>query len=440
MVLSETDEVTDRLMTYQETLDYMFSQLPMYQRQGAVAFKKDLGNILTLSAEMGDPHKSFLSIHIAGTNGKGTVAHMMAASLQAHGLKVGVYTSPHYMDFRERFKINGQFISEAEVISFVEEYKVLFAKVKPSFFEMTVAMAFDFFANRAVDVAIIETGLGGRLDSTNIITPELSVITNISHDHQAMLGNTLPLIAAEKAGIIKAHVPVVIGEFGLEVNSTFVEVSAAMTAPMEYADRHVQIEQLQDGLRISVDGAVWIPLLKHLFPTSFYIKNLRTALYSLYVLQERFSLIPQLIAEGIQHMNTSTYYIGRFQQLLTSPQVIADSAHNIAGVQELLINIRRLNYRKLHVLLGMVNDKDITDVLRLLPTDADYYFTKAKIPRALAAEELQIIASSFKLEGNVHSSVKDAYEATLANADEADLILIMGSVFVVAEVLALAPI
>jgi len=367
-------------MTYQETLTYMYSQLPMYQRQGAVALKKDLGNIMELMVAMGSPHEQLQCVHIAGTNGKGTTAHLIAAGLQPHGLKVGMYTSPHYIDFRERIKINGSFITEQSVVAFVKEYRSVFERVRPSFFEMTVAMAFHYFTQQQVDVAIIEVGLGGRLDSTNIITPILSVITNISYDHQAMLGDTLPLIAAEK-------------------------------------------------------GQMWLQSVQIDITSSVQKKNLTTAIYALSELRTMLNLNPNLITEGLSDVASLTYYIGRYQLLSTSPKTIADSAHNVAGVAELMQYIAASSYENLHIVIGVVADKDLTEMLTMLPTDAMYYYVKADIPRGLATAELCTQASVIGLRGTSYGSVAEGYTAAQIAASTDDLVLVMGSIFVVAEVL-----
>jgi len=422
-------------MQYSEVLDYMYRQLPMYQRQGSIAFKKDLTNISGLAEHLGNPQDKFSSIHIAGTNGKGTVAHIIAGVLQAHGLKVGMYTSPHYIDFRERIKINGSFISEDEVVDFISKNIPVFEKIKPSFFEMTVAMAFDYFAIQKVDIAIIETGLGGRLDSTNIITPQLSVITNISFDHQAMLGSTLPLIASEKAGIIKNGVPVVVGESQDEVNHVFVSKAIETSSSINFADCEASLTKSDTGLTISINEKKWITDIDTELSSSFQRKNLRTALYSLYKLRKRYNLNEEKVRVGIKTLAIETHYIGRWQKLGVAPIIIVDSAHNVAGVQELFNNISDLTYDHLHIVMGMVNDKDLTDVLKLLPNKATYYFAKANIPRGLHAQKLKETASYYKLEGSSYKTVTEAYSEAKSIAGVKDLILVMGSVFVVAEVL-----
>lgn len=427
--------------TYEETLAYMYSQLPMYQRQGASAFKKDLTNILALTKYLKEPQDAYKTIHIAGTNGKGTVAHIIAAGLQANGLKVGLYTSPHYIDFRERIKINGQLMEKTAVVGFVERHQSVFEVVQPSFFEMTVAMAFDYFRTEQVDVAVIETGLGGRLDSTNIITPILSVITNISYDHQAMLGDTLPLIAAEKAGIIKENVPVIIGEYQGEVMPVFVQKAAAMHTSVTYADFHLKVLSTTNGmnetLQCTVDGTKWLQQVTTTLTSGYQLRNLKTGLYALYHLQSHFSLDALKIAAGIAELSTLTYYIGRWQRLGTHPLVIADSAHNEAGVSNALDELEKTDYLNLHIVLGMVNDKDISKVLSLLPNDARYHFCKADIPRGLPAEVLAAKAVDYHLRGHTYDSVPEAYHGAMTHAGAEDLILVLGSVFVVAEVLAI---
>ena len=422
-------------MTYQETLTYMYSQLPMYQRQGAVALKKDLGNIMELMVAMGSPHEQLQCVHIAGTNGKGTTAHLIAAGLQPHGLKVGMYTSPHYIDFRERIKINGSFITEQSVVAFVKEYRSVFERVRPSFFEMTVAMAFHYFTQQQVDVAIIEVGLGGRLDSTNIITPILSVITNISYDHQAMLGDTLPLIAAEKAGIIKPAVPVVVGEYQSEVAPVFADKARLMNVPLTYADQHVELVPTDHGVDCMLQGQMWLQSVQIDITSSVQKKNLTTAIYALSELRTMLNLNPNLITEGLSDVASLTYYIGRYQLLSTSPKTIADSAHNVAGVAELMQYIAASSYENLHIVIGVVADKDLTEMLTMLPTDAMYYYVKADIPRGLATAELCTQASVIGLRGTSYGSVAEGYTAAQIAASTDDLVLVMGSIFVVAEVL-----
>ena len=423
-------------MNYLQTLDYMYRQLPMYQRQGTVALKKDLGNIVALMDAMGDPHTMFKSIHIAGTNGKGTTAHIIAAGLQANGLRVGMYTSPHYIDFRERIKINGTFIGKEEVVLFVQKYKYLFEKIRPSFFEMTVAMAFYYFAEQDVDIAIIEVGLGGRLDSTNIITPLLSIITNISYDHQAMLGDTLEEIAWEKAGIMKNGIDTIKGETQSDIEKIFTEKKNRVGCELYNADSYTTLKPVENGYAVDINHKLWIKKLNTNLTSTVQKKNLITALYSLHRLQNQLGLLPDKIAEGITNMSNLTYYIGRYQVLQERPFVLADSAHNIAGVQELLSHMQNYAYKSLHVVLGMVNDKDISKVLKLLPNTATYHFVKADIPRGMPTEKLQEIANGHGLIGECHSSVFEGYNRSLSLAKSEDMVLVMGSIFVVAEVLA----
>jgi len=426
-------------MTYEEVTKYLFSQLPMYQRDGSVAFKKTSDNIVNLCNYLGNPQDNFKSVHIAGTNGKGSVSHMVAAGIQANGNKVGLYTSPHYKDYRERIKINGQLMSEFYVIDFVTRHKAYFEKLQPSFFEITVAMAFDYFAKEKVDVAVIEVGLGGRLDSTNIIKPLLSVITNISMDHQSMLGNTLPEIAAEKAGIIKDDIPVIIGEYQEEVASVFKEKANLHHSKITFADQEIDFTPLSETtdqicLTVHQDDEPWIPRLCTDLKNSYQIKNLKTALYALYQLKEVLNLEDSKIVEGIENMRHLTYFLGRWMKLNDHPRVIADSAHNEAGVQYLLQQIETIPYQKLRIVWGTVNDKDFTKILAMLPKGATYYFAKADIPRGLDTSILVKESEKLGLNGLEYVSVASAYRVALAEAHPDDLIIIAGSIFVVAEI------
>lgn len=429
-------------MTYQQTLDYLFEQLPMFQRVGPMAFKKDLGNILQLCEALGNPQDNFRSIHIAGTNGKGSTAHMISAVMQQHGYKTGLYTSPHYRDFRERIKLNDQLINEDMVIHFVEEYQHLFEKIQPSFFEITVAMAFWYFAEMNVDIAIIETGLGGRLDSTNIIHPEMSIITNISYDHQQFLGETLEEIAGEKAGIIKSGVPVVIGEEQEACVNVFLNKAELMNAPISFASQYYTVElDKQEGEYSfytveSADGTLSIPIQLDL-RGPYQGKNLCTVLHSLDILDQSakwFVLDFDSLWEALQNIRKLSKLIGRWQILQKSPLVIADSAHNVAGMWAVTEELQRIPHDHIHIVFGMVNDKESQKILKLLPKDAIYYFAKANIPRGLDAQLLQQQADNVGLKGNVYPSVSKAYKMALANATEKDLVFIGGSIFVVAEV------
>ena len=420
---------------YQQTLDFLYSQLPMYQRVGAKAFKKDLNNIIALCNQLEQPQEAFPSIHIAGTNGKGSTAHLIAAILQASGLKVGLYTSPHYRDFRERIKINGEYISHEAVINFVKQYKPAFTHLKPSYFEITVAMAFEYFKNEAVDIAVIETGLGGRLDSTNIITPLLSVITNIGFDHTNFLGDTLPLIASEKAGIIKNEIPVVIGQRHKETTPVFVKKAQEQDAPIYFAEDLIKLTLIQKKL----EGNIYLynkePLVSDLWG-DYQRYNVRTALAAIDVLNKYtdYRIYKNVIKLGISQTKMLTNMIGRWQKLGDSPLILTDSGHNEDGVKQVVSQLSELSFENLHLVWGAVNDKDITSILTLLPTSATYYFAKPNIPRGLAADKLQQQAAKLGLQGNIYTSVNKALAAAKKAATPQDLIFVGGSTFVVAEV------
>lgn len=391
----------------------------MFQRIGAAAYRSDLGNITELCNILGNPQQGTKFIHVAGTNGKGSVTHIIASILQQEGYKVGVFVSPHYKDYRERIKINGQYITRPFVTQFVEQNKERFKKVDASFFEITTAMAFAYFKEKKVDYAVIETGMGGRLDSTNIITPILSVITNISYDHTQFLGNTLALIAGEKADIIKPNVPVVIGETTKETKPVFIKQAKEKNAPITFAEK----KKLPATLKTELKG-------------SYQLKNLRTALTGIEVLQQNgVTISNKAIQQGIKNVAANTAFIGRWMVMNKKPLVIFDSAHNEAGLRMVKAELKKLSYNRLHFVYGTVNDKDYTKILKLLPKQAVYYFCKANIPRGLNAQELQATAQSLKLKGETYVSVKQAYKAALANAAKNDLVLVAGSIFVVAEVL-----
>lgn len=405
-------------MNYKETLDWMFAQLPMFQRQGKTAFKKDLTNSLDFSKHLNYPEKKFKSIHVAGTNGKGSTSHMLASVLQEAGYKVGLYTSPHLKDFRERIKINGKEINEDDVVNFIEKNTSFLTEHKLSFFEMTVGLAFDCFAKHKVDVAIIEVGLGGRLDSTNIITPEVSVITNIGFDHTQFLGETLPEIAFEKAGIIKNGVPVVIGEFQEEIFPIFEKIANEKESSLFLAASNDQNNYQSD--------------LKGIYQ----VHNIKTAVQTIAILKTKgFNISEENIENGLQKVVENTKLLGRWQILKVQPKVICDTGHNKEGLQYVFKQLQQESFQKLHIVLGVVNDKDLNSILPLFPKNANYYFCKPNIPRGLSEEELQVQCLKFGLIGKVYTSVNEAYNEALKSAKINDLIFIGGSTFVVAEVL-----
>lgn len=437
-------------MDYKTTLDYLYSQLPMFSRTGAAAITKDLSNTIALCNLLGNPQNGFKTIHVGGTNGKGSTSHMLAAILQTAGYKTGLYTSPHLRDFRERIRINGVMIPEQDVVDFVSQYQPAFETIQPSFFEMTVGLAFDYFARCQVDIAIIEVGLGGRLDSTNIITPLLSIITNIGWDHMNLLGNTLPLIAAEKAGIIKPGVPVIIGEHQSEVADVFINKARQENAPISFASA-IWEEEAESGKRKAesfelIGVAVWKKSnAQHPEPEklqlqldltgSYQLKNLKTVLSATEELNSLgFVITPEQLQAGLKQVRTLTGLNGRWQVLGQHPLTICDTGHNPDGIAEVLKNISATPHRQLHFVLGMVNDKDLTKVLAMLPTYASYYFCRPDIPRGLAAEELKSQAAASGLNGETYPSVMSALIAARYAADEADLIFVGGSTFVVAEV------
>jgi len=429
-------------MNYQSTLQYLYSQLPMYQRIGEEAFKKDLTNIKALCAVLGQPQQQFKSIHIAGTNGKGSTAHILAAFLQTAGYRVGMYTSPHYKDFRERIKINGDYISEEAVTAFVAEHKATFEGIAPSFFEITVAMAFDYFAQQKVDIAIIETGLGGRLDSTNIIQPLLSIITNIGMDHEKMLGDTLSKIAGEKAGIIKADTPVIIGESQSETEGVFRKKAFEMNAPITFADMRIEVELLDnnfDSATYQVQSKDYPKLNFEALETdlvgNYHHHNLRTALLAtLYLPSRGFAIDEKHIRAACLNIKGLTNLVGRWQKLNDAPLTICDSAHNEAGLRYVIKGLQQLN-KPLHIVLGTVDDKDLSKILPLFPSSAHYYFCKANVPRGLAAQKLQQTAKEFQLQGQAYTTVAEALAAAQKAAQEDDCIFVGGSIFVVAEAL-----
>lgn len=426
-------------MTYQETIDYLYNKLPMFSHIGAAAFKKDLTNTLLLCEALGNPHLQFKSIHVAGTNGKGSTSHMLAGILQEAGYKTGLYTSPHLWDFRERIKIDGEWCEEPFVIQFTEKIAPLIESIQPSFFEITVAMAFDYFAQNKVDIAVIEVGLGGRLDSTNIITPILSIITNIGFDHMNMLGNTLEAIAGEKAGIIKPNVPVVIGEFLPETKPLFEAKAATENAPIYYAQslRYVSdFTSFLTHLQVEVEEIATKDRQHYQLDLAGYYqtKNLLTVLeaaHQLHLLGYNTTL--PVIKKAVPQIKKLTGLHGRWELISEHPNVIVDVAHNEDGIKQLMAQLELTNYEQLHIVIGMAKDKAIEDILQLLPKTAIYYFTKAQIPRALSEIELKTKAANFDLEGNAFSTVIEALENAKTKCNPHDLVLVCGSVFVVGE-------
>jgi len=429
------------IMNYQETLKYLFGKLPMYQRQGKTALKKKLDNIRTLCKHSDNPHHKFKSIHIGGTNGKGSVSHILASVLQTAGYKTGLYTSPHLKDFRERIKINGEMISENKVINYVEKNKSFFEKIQPSFFEMTVALAFEYFAEQEVDIAIIEVGLGGRLDSTNIINPLVSVITNISLDHTQFLGETLPEIAKEKAGIIKKNTPIILGEFQKETAEIFIYKAKAQNAVIYFADKEYSVDyemlsiDYKQILNIRKNRKILYPDLKTDLIGIYQKKNIICALKTVEILSDSFEINKDDIYKGILYVAKNTNFKGRWQILGYNPLIIADTGHNEAGIKEIISQLEKTAYKKLYFIFGTVNDKNLAPILSLLPKNAIYYFTKAQIPRALDESLLFQKAKKFKLKGQTFNTVNEAFKHAKKQAEKEDLIFIGGSTFIVAEVI-----
>lgn len=428
-------------MTYKETLDYLFAQLPMFHRIGAAAYKANLDNTYALMDVLKQPHTKFKSIHIAGTNGKGSTSHMMAAVLQEAGYKVGLYTSPHLKDFRERIRINGKMISQQKVVDFVAQHQKHFDKIQPSFFEWTVALAFDYFAEKKVDIAIVEVGLGGRLDSTNIITPELSIITNISFDHTNLLGNTLEAIAAEKAGIIKKDIPCLISERATETEEVFIDKAKKELAPLFFTEDLIKVkavkQQIKKGkLNLAYKSSASKKEMLCDLPGSYQTKNIASIYASCSILNSfsEFKISLSNIEKALTKVTETTGLKGRWQLLSQKPNVIADTGHNEAGIKEVLKNIKQTPYKNLHMVIGVVNDKDVNTMLSLLPKKATYYFCKASIPRALDEKELKLLAAKYKLKGEAYATVKQALAAAKKTAKKDDLIFVGGSTFIVAEV------
>lgn len=405
-------------MNYQETLDFMFSQLPMYQRIGKAAYKANLDNTIALLSALGNPENTFKSIHIAGTNGKGSTSHMLASVFQEAGYKTGLYTSPHLIDFRERIRIDGEVIPEGEVIYFIASIKEIIEEIKPSFFELTVAMAFTFFQKEEVDIAIIETGLGGRLDSTNVLLPELAVITNIGMDHMQFLGDNLTSIAKEKGGIIKSNVPVVIGQVDQNLHNLFSKIAKEKSAPIYFSE----------------DAVMNIP--KCDLQGDYQKYNIKTAITAIDVMKDKgWNISNEAINKGFLNIRKNTGLAGRWDIINESPKAICDTGHNAEGFKEVLAQLQKENYKKLHIVLGVVDDKSLKEILLLFPSDAHYYFCRASVPRSLDANTLKGEATKVLLKGDSYNSVAEAYSMALEKANKEDVIFIGGSTFVVADLL-----
>ena len=429
-------------MTYQQTLDYLFARLPMFQRVGAAAYKANLDNTNKIIELLGKPHQKIKCIHVAGTNGKGSSSHMLAAVLQQAGYKTGLYTSPHLIDFRERIKINGKMIPKNYITEFVEKYKEPFELIEPSFFEWTVGLAFDYFAKEEVDVAIIEVGLGGRLDSTNVINPKVCLITNISFDHMNLLGDTLEKIAAEKAGIIKARVPVVVSQYQSESGPLFNAVSKELKSTIEFADKVFKVMDYK-----IINGFLNTTILNKktnltvnldLDLTGLYqLKNVLGVLNTIeFIKKAGFIVEENDVKTALKQVTKTTGLNGRWQTISEKPLIITDTGHNEDGIKNVISNLKSISYSNLHFVFGAVNDKDVSKILELLPKDATYYFTKANIPRALNENELLEKAQKIKLKGKAFETVKLAIDAAKKAYKKNDLILIGGSTFIVGDALA----
>ena len=435
-------------MSYQDTIDYLYSRLPLFSRIGPAAIKADLHNTIAICDFLGNPQNKFKTIHIAGTNGKGSTSHMLASILQEAGYKTGLYTSPHLYDFRERIKVNGIMCSETFVTAFTNKMKPFIEKVAPSFFEITVGMAFEYFADENVDIAIIETGLGGRLDSTNIINPILSLITNIGMDHMALLGNTLPEIASEKAGIIKTATPIVISEVIPETKNLFEQKASSLNAPIYFAEDFIQFKSFQNNWQTSLFEfnqplihLLDAPLFSKSFtiecdiPGKYQYKNLKGVLVAMQLLSTMgWKINTSKVLKGLLHVGKNTGLMGRWECIQSNPRIILDVAHNEHGIKALLEQLESIHYTQLHIVTGMVKDKDVNAVLNLLPKKATYYFTQSHIPRALPVSELASKGNAFGLSGSQFENVNIALQTASKNATTNDLILVIGSVFLVAEV------
>lgn len=423
------------ISSYQDALKYLYDNLPMFQRVGSIAYKRDLGNTLKLCAILGDPQNKFKSIHVGGTNGKGSASHMLASVFQTAGYKTGLYTSPHLKEFTERIKINGAEVSPEFIVEFVNKIKPAIEAIQPSFFEITVAMAFDYFAQHSVDIAVVEVGLGGRLDSTNVITPLVSVITNISWDHKELLGNSLREIASEKAGIIKTGIPVVISERQGEIEDVFIHKARMEKAEISFASDEYTVEMNPYGtIKVLKNKALLLKDAKFSLYGFYQRKNIPGVLKAVDVLQRYFSISTAQLKKGLEDVVRITMLKGRWQTLQENPIVVCDTAHNFSGVQEVLQQISGMSFQRLHIVWGMVKDKEVNEILSILPKHATYYFCQAKIPRALDANTLKDMAIKHGLVGEVILDTNEAKKSALARAGHDDLIFIGGSTFVVAEI------
>ncbi|HLN20032.1 MAG TPA: Mur ligase family protein [Bacteroidales bacterium] len=427
-------------MNYYETLEFLFSQLPAYHRIGKAAYRNNLDNTNLLDKHFGYPHQKFRSVHVAGTNGKGSVSNLLASILQEAGYRTGLYTSPHLIDFRERIRVDGKMIPEEDVVAFVEANRAIIEEIKPSFFEMTVAMAFDHFAKQEVDVAVIEVGLGGRLDSTNIITPLLSVITNIGHDHMDLLGDTLEKVAEEKAGIIKQGIPIIIGETNSLTAPVFRGKAADSGSEILFADQifrcdFADFEPASNGRRYIITDNLHHEVIKGVSALSgdYQQKNLVTIAAAVSNLRKNFLITDKNLIDGISRVAQNTGFSGRWQVLSAQPLIICDTGHNKEGLEYVMSQLQCARFRELHIIMGFVNDKDISSILPLFPVNAKYYFTKASVNRALNESILRERAEAYSLKGECYSNVSEAIISACRNASDEDLIFIGGSTFVVGD-------
>ncbi|HYG03434.1 MAG TPA: folylpolyglutamate synthase/dihydrofolate synthase family protein [Chryseosolibacter sp.] len=422
------------ISTYEEVLEYLYKNLPIFQRVGAAAYKKDINNTVALCNALGNPQHKFRSVHVAGTNGKGSSSHMIASVMQSAGYRTGLYTSPHLKSFTERIRIDGEDVSKAFVVDFVKRVQPLIAQIQPSFFEITVAMAFEYFALKEVDIAVIEVGLGGRLDSTNVITPEVSLITNIGWDHNDLLGDTLEKIAGEKAGIIKPGIPVVISERQPGVENVFIAKASECNAPITFASDHYSVLPVNDGqMQVSdLSGRAFemqLPL-----QGQYQRKNIFGVLKVIDILNARgYGITRAQLLHGLENVVKQTGLKGRWQVLSRAPLTICDTGHNIDGVKEILSQLATLSFQRLHIIWGMVKDKDVSDILAILPRDANYYFCQANIPRAMDATALLEKSRHYNLQGIAITDVNEALALARENAKTDDVIFVGGSTFVVAE-------